>query len=184
MKNEFFVDDDFSFLGDVTFYESENGKLVSASCISSLRNLGSRQLYRLNSIEPFDVTYLDIKWNFRRLSNIITNTNSIITVGRPLYADYDGLEAGVYSINGGAQQKYAKLPDGNQIFYQVKDGRTWLSVDKWRYLNDSESWDKTGLERIYMIEHDTEKVYEYLEDGANREIQYIPGEADYIKFKN
>ena len=109
----------FPFMGNISIYDSDEMKIVSAFCTCT--KCSSRQLYKLNSIEPFDVSYLGIKWNYRCLSNIISNNEHIIVTGNPLVAGFDGLEAGVYSVNGGAQQKYAKLPDGNQLFYQEKD---------------------------------------------------------------
>ncbi len=187
LSNELNFPEASDFLGHIIAYESENGYTLCVTLVYLPRDFGVRFLYNLDSVEPLNTEYLNIKWNLRRLMKVVRNDSSYFAIGRPIYADYYGVEIGVYSKDGGAQKKYARLPSGNQLFVQTKDGKTWISRDACNYGEDEDGWtivtEMLSSPKIYMLEHESGNVYEISADGSSTLVNYIEGEADYIKIQ-
>ena len=185
IERELGISDKIKFISNFTVQTTAEKFYLCTTLTSSIKDLSVRFLRSIESINPLRTNYLNIKWNDRRFNEFAENSNSYFAIGRPIYADYYGVEIGVYSKDGGAQEKYAQLPSGNQLFVQTKDGKTWISRDACNYGNDRDGLtivtEMLSSPKIYMLEHESGNVYEISADGSSVLVDYINGEADYIK---
>lgn len=140
-----------------------------------------RFLYKINSLEDFDVEYTGIYYDepdAKSFWSVEEHNQNIYITGRQLHiipekTYLEGLEVTMYSKESGKPQKIAQLPLANQVYCEVKNNCVWFSKDVYSQDNKTFEWnysDKTG---IYKLDYEKQKVYEFKPDGTSRECEWI-----------
>ena len=145
----------------------------TAPIFAELSIIGSgyccRNLYRINSFEPFDAEYTGIKYDgesARAMFSVTEKDESIYWTGRLLYGDISGLECARYLKEGGEEISSVKMPEGNQLYCARFEDCTWFSRDVYTQDDETLEWDKTGEPKIYKVDFINNKVLLYNSDGT------------------
>lgn len=128
-----------------------------------------RNLYRINSFEPFDAEYTGIKYDgesARAMFSVTEKDESIYWTGRLLYGDISGLECARYLKEGGEEISAVQMPHSNQLYCARFEDCTWFSRDVYTQDDETLEWDKTGEPKIYKVDFINNKVFLYNSDGT------------------
>ncbi len=161
----------------IDLLDFEGKKYFSAALVSSYidelqDNLAARFLYEIKNTIPLEVQYMNIKWGAKRIKKIVQNSENIITLGMSVDSE-DSLAEICFISTTGNEEKCIKLSQANMFLLQSKAGCTYISQNKTKRTIASP--------KIYMLEHSSGNVYEISADGSSVLVDYINGEADYIK---
>lgn len=140
-----------------------------------------RFLYRINSLENFDVEYTGIYYDeedAKSFWSVEEYDENIYITGRQLHiipekTYLNGLEVAIYSKEGGKTKKLAQMPLANQVYCEMKDDCAWFSKDVYSQDNKTFEWDYSDKTGIYKLDYKNQKVYEFKPDGTSRECEWI-----------
>ncbi len=139
-----------------------------------------RFLFKVKSLVDKSFEYTNIcydKNDARSFFSVSATDSNIFITGRLLGPAYEsdtfsGLEVGKYASTGGEQISKIRLPNGNQLYQTVRNGKSYFCKDIQYQDENTYEW-KTEPPQIYMLEHSTGNVYAYNADGTRAQLKEV-----------
>ncbi|MDY3132081.1 MAG: hypothetical protein SOW31_10165 [Treponema sp.] len=163
------------FISDIKFYGNDiiSVNIVNSSVLNNGKKVKDRCLFKINSLEPFDIDYLGINVYCSAVLDVIPANNLyyVISDSYSYSIDKKGLEINVYNKPDGKKIKEIFIPNAEDAFFHSQNNATWISIDSYKYVGDG-CVTEPAIPEICKLDHETGRVFVYSEDGKERELSY------------
>lgn len=163
------------FISDIKFYGNDiiSVNIVNSSVLNNGKKVKDRCLFKIKSLEPFDIDYLGINVYCSAVLDVIPANNLyyVISDSYSYSIDKKGLEINVYNKPDGKKIKEIFIPNAEDAFFHSQNNATWISIDSYKYVGDG-CVTEPAIPEICKLDHETGRVFVYSEDGTERELSY------------